>query len=725
MLLLLTCLSFSVKDRLSLTKELSSLYEKELFHDNLNDLFNDGINKSTFLDFFKDIPFFELKYEKFIDTLLDTSEIIFDNKDVINLLTSIQPYLNKTQTLHEINPEIKEWFLTYKSKFIELKPILLDIAPHLCTIFNLDLGTIYNLYDYIFINKENDGVSIGKILNIIEFPINLLPDISSFVSFFTSQKTESDFFKEINLLPQYDNLMNKIKILKIPDNEEDKFFSMSHIIDCISSSIDLFDLTIQFIVKSTKKVISPLLSKYLLEKIDISEIPIYDRATELVNVLDIFQKYSFSCSSGRNDMKCTTYHIVKNVLEAIECNSKFGIKCTDDDEIFIHAKAFASTIALSTNFPTDIKIYHDLLQELSLFVSDNDKIKILNYNFVPFKIIVRNLTKLSDLITNIDDSYNFKFAFDYLNLNNIWIIAKNVINVINNDIPLCDFFGFEGQTCEDLITIIQHLSRLAGSKTSFLNKFPEGMRAEIVSVVNMIKSLSSSFSDFLLNIYKLTAPPEKVREVNFLRFVSETGSLFDKILTFVDKLIPSIIKNHPEIAQGYSLFMNKGHECIGMITNNGPVDKFIYSLMGRYEVILEMFVNGAKSFVDENTTIETIVKSIQPNYFLNVYETAYKLNELENYNIKGFVDAISYNERVDSSKITINKILPIKTLVKNSEQLAKEMNENVLFINTIAKCLGVEKESLKKFLNEKGNIVVHTWLGMAISIEIIGHIINK
>ena len=131
------------------------LFPMDLFHEHLNDLLNDGLNRTTFFKFFTKNPLLYFVYNSFID-LITNQNFIIKHKYANKISTN----LNVDQNLYSISTEIREWYLNNKKEFIELKPIISVVGPHLCTAFNLDYDVLYSLYDYIFVNEANDGVVI-------------------------------------------------------------------------------------------------------------------------------------------------------------------------------------------------------------------------------------------------------------------------------------------------------------------------------------------------------------------------------------------------------------------------------------------------------------------------------------------------------------------------------------------------------------------------------------
>lgn len=710
---------FSLSLKSELLNTLISLSKNDVFHENLNDLLNDGINITTFEELFKDIQYLDLKYDGMINYFTNQSELYYDLPIVMQFAIQIQSYLNLSRTIYDISPEVKEWFLEHKNQFINIKPLLLELAPHLCTAFNVDLEIFYKLYNYIFINNENDGVKFGNIVKILELPKEFIPRLSKFLTFFSSAKTYSDLFTELNLLPQYNNFIQKVNLLKMPQyDSSEKFFSVIRIIDCIHSAFDLYTkIYTDFTSKQLSETIKPIVTKYLLKPFDISEVPISERASELNAALEVIQKYSFTCSD-KQEVKCLTYKAVNSFFKKILCNP-IGLSCPED-EAFIHVKSIVSLIVTLSDFPSNSKFYEAFFEELFevLKLPGNHKYNLFFYEKVPFKTILKNFSKLSNFVAEINDSYNFKLIFDFLNMDRFWLFLRETVNKISQDKSLCEIFSINEEKCQNLLDLISDSAYFLGTKKSFARSLPEQFKEPIFDFyIPLLKSLSLNFSQFLTKFYNLKY--KNNYNVDFSKFINSMVSLFERILTVIDQIFSEEFKRDPDFYKSYKSCLDNLNSILNMIKNNERADQIYYSIYGKLgRVIIEMLENGANSYIDENTTIETIVKSIRPTYFLNVYYTAFELSELRNLNVKELVNAISFNKENDPSKPSFDDFLPIQTFVRNSEQLAKEMNQEFLSIGTISKSLGIDKEKLKKFLANIVDPILSFEIGFMLGCEL-------
>ena len=668
-------------------------------NNNMNDFVNDGLNISTFLEPFNDIPYFSLKYDDLINSLTNQTLQLpnkLDNISPINIL----PFLDLSKTLHNISPEIKEWLLNNAEQLKNFKPILFEIGPHICKTLNLDFDIINKLYDYVFINAENDGVSILNIYKILQIPTDLIPQLRNAILFFDGKATISDLFSALNALPQYFNFVDKVKLLRIPYNGNAKFFSIIRIIDCISSAIDVLDAVIQnFLIKFSNDLASPLLTKYLLKPFNFFEVPLSERAIELRKAIDIVHYYSFHCKSKDDELKCNVNKYVESILGLFLCQMKMFNVCLDrPDTLFEKAKGIVSVFSFFSSFPLDMKIYLNLLQGFNYINSNDVKLTFSNYQ-VSYQEILTNLVNLYSFLDNIDDSSNFKYVFDFLNINNIWQKLEGILEKIGDNKSLGDLIGLSDEQCTGLLQNIVGISKIFVSTDPIEKVFPEKVVDDIAEkVIPALKSLSLSFSQFMFEVYKQIIGPENVKtEVDFTKLVRTMGSYFDKILTVIEKMVPistlQSLQVDPNIV--YNLF-KESHEAFNIMKNNGKVDSFLYRQLGSSSVILEMIINGANGYVNGNTTMETITRSIQPTYFLNIYETFHKLSQLDSLDVLKLTDAISFD--TNSSKFSINDLFPIKFLVMNSKMMADEMKNEVLHIDTIASFLGIRKEKLYQFI---------------------------
>lgn len=318
---------------------------------------------------------------------------------------------------------------------------------------------------------------------------------------------------------------------------------------------------------------------------------------------------------------------------------------------------------------------------------------------VPLKNVVENLTKLHKTFKNIGYSTNLKLFFDYLNIERFWFPFRDIVFHISRDDSLCDFIEFNTKKCNKLFESITEKAKLLVSKSSFSKSMPNYVTDFYIPLLN---SLSLKISDFLSFMYKLSLNNEKVNNVNFTNFVYSIGKLFESIVKYIERID----------TKQFLLNSTRANFVCDLLKNNGCFELLIDP---RFNIIVEMLKNGAKSYVDERTTIVTVTKSIQPTSFLNVYQTFLKLSEVKNLKISRLVNAICYDE--DSSKTNINDVFPIKTIMKNlnrCELLVNEMNNNVLYIESLSNCIGIEKEKIKEFLSKYLNNCISFYVGTII-----------
>lgn len=695
-----------------------SLFPKDVIQENLNDLLNDGINRTTFVKLFGRVPLLYFVYNRFID-LLTNQYYVFHN----SLFLKISPYLNANQDLYSTSPEVLQWFLDNKNQFIEIKQIISDVGPHLCKSLNLDYDVLYRLYNYVFINEENDGVVIENILNILDIPTDFLPQISKVLSFFDDDKPIIEVFNGLGVRKEYLNYIQKVRLLKIPNNDDEKFFSFIRVIDAFSSFVDLIHAIHQnFFVKIENEVVKPLVKTYIINPIDIFDVSIFERAVELNITLTLIQNYASYCTISNTTnietLKCQMFESIQSFLSKFICNDDND---TCESNVYEKARLIVSdftnpsinlkdllivkyhlpenyvnfAFGLMENLTSKNKTYLDLLQGLTLIVPANQTVSAFNYHEVPFQTFVTNVTNFVDFIVNINDSSNFKLAFDYLNRTEQWNKLYYFVSQIDQNKTLCDFNNVTGRICNYMfISIIENAKKLISNET-LISIIPEkSLNVVINGLIPLLKSIELDVSQFVSNYYNLTMINSgKLNYVNFTLFIERSGNLFDKTIKFVDDIVPDFYKKLPIIGEHYHRFVKKSHKVCKVLRNNGKTLSIFYSIFGRLGVVAQMLSNGANAYVNKSTTLITMTKAVKPTYFLNFYQTELKLSELKDLKIKNIAEAITYDPL--PSTLSFNDVFPIKTISKNAHLIVKEMNENILRFETVAVGLGIKKDKLK------------------------------
>lgn len=540
MLFALACLSLSISfERLNIlefeNKKAFSFYPNEIIQENLNDLLNDGINRTTFLNIFNRIPLFHFIYNRFICFLTNENFTIHSN-----LTMKISPYFNTNHSLYSINPKLFEWFQTNKNKLIEFEQIISEIGPHYCTALNLDFDTLNRLYKYVFLNEENDGVLIEHIFDILQIPTDFIPQIAQILSFFDNSKPVIELFEGLNVQSEYLNYIEKVRLLKIPENDEEKFFSFIRVIDAFSSFVDLINgIQKKFFERYEKEIINPILRTYLFKPIDIFDVPIFKRAIELNTTLNIIQNYSSYCNysiktdeekdddddENRQPLKCKIYESIQSFLSDHICdNDDDNVEFDEDlceENVYENARSYVSdftnpevnftqlfiskyhvpenyvkfTFGLIDNLTSKNKTYLDLLQGLTLVVPENKTVSIPHYHNVPFHTFVANITNLVNFIININDTSNFKLVFDYLNKTDKWNKLHYFVDQINQNKTLCDIKNMTENICNETFNSIVDIAKLLVSNKTLSESLSEKQLNYLIDrIIPLFKSIRLNVS---------------------------------------------------------------------------------------------------------------------------------------------------------------------------------------------------------------------------------------
>ena len=215
-------------------------------------------------------------------------EPIFDN---------VTQYFNLKRSIISILPDNFSFFEDNQMLFKSLRPIVADLGPDLCQVLSLDFKTIINLFDYVLINEENDGIEFGKLINILGISSEWVPNVAKILSFFDpSNETLSVLMDGANVKTEYNNFINIVKSLKIPTDDQTKFFSFVKFVDAFSAAVDIIEGVLHnFILKYINEVFVPLIKTYLIKPINIFDKSIYERAIALGKALIKLQDYALSC----------------------------------------------------------------------------------------------------------------------------------------------------------------------------------------------------------------------------------------------------------------------------------------------------------------------------------------------------------------------------------------------------------------------------------------------
>lgn len=677
----------------------------EVFHENLNDLLNDGINSTTFLEYNKNIPFFKLMYDSSIDQISNPLVRIYDDTDLEELSSQILVYLDLAQTLNNVNPELANRLKLLNKQFSNVKPLISELGPHLSKVLNLNFEVINKLYDYILINKENDGIIFGNILKILEIPPEKINQLYSFISFFEDSQTLLNLFSELDVLPQYYNFILKVRSLKIPKNPRKRFYSYNRILDAVDCFLDLVISVIQKINTNYPNGFkNALRTNFLIKMFNFSEVSLAERISEFNEVIKISKNYILSCMEDSDSPQCTLYAFGVKFMSHIICQTTGNLCFEEEDDALALINSYFS---LYKNLFPNKKEENEVKQDININKQDNDAnrqdndtskqdenkffelvnnifnlylaaieiLSILNpkIHFGLPKSAIRNFFKIYR--SQIDDSYNFKLYFDYLNMNKQWILLRNIINQIEQNKTICELY-LSSEECNDIYSTIIDKTQLLTSDKSVVKSLSEERADYFVNaLLPFLKSLSSDLNESLLKLYKLTtfnSPyKEKVHDVNFTKFVYSLCTVFEKSITIFIEIKPEFSK------------------VLKMIKNNENVNDIIKSISPSLSVFVEKLINAANSYVDENTTFETMTKSMISS---TLYQALCKISKLENLTLKSLFEAIT-NDLDDEC----SEIKSIRSILMNLDVLANEMNKDKLDIKTISILTGVDKEKLIQF----------------------------
>lgn len=591
----------------------SILYVKNLIFNNMNDFFNDGFNITTFHKLFEGKPSFELIYEEKLDLLTNPTYKLFPNS------LKITSYLNFQKKLMTI-PEFKEILTLLRPQYKKYKSYIPLFGPTICNNLDIDYNSFKKFLEYVFVNKENDGIVVEKIFQIFNIPTYWAPQVSKILSCYDDIITVSDLFSKLNVLPQYYDFIEKVNKIKIPKNQNVKFFSITKIIDCHTSFFVLLDA-----------VDKEIRNKYY----------------EIKPLLPIFAPIDYQ--------------------------------------------------KLIENIPMGIEVYDNYMK----MIGEKSPINVTNLFLeqVPLKVVVENMTKFYKAIGNLNYRTNLRFFFDYLKLEKVWIVSREVLFHITRDDSLCDLFNYDTNKCNKLYTSIVETSRYLVSENSFAKSVPPSI---IDFYFPLHKSLSLNISDFLSYAYKLSLRNEEVKDVNFINFVNSFGNLFESITKYIERI------------DTRKIFLNseRAHVVRDLLKNNGRFELLIDPHLNN---IVEMMKSAAQSYVDESTTIETVVKSIKPTTFLNFYQTFQNLGKVKSLKISRLADSIAYDN--SSMNTNFDDVFPIKTIMNNLNScklMVDEMYNNKLYIETLSKCIGMKKEKLKDILFNNLHYVMSFMIGTII-----------
>lgn len=666
---------------------------------------------------------------------------------------AISNLIDTETKLYDVIDGMKEMFEDedYQKMFNAISEIVSQLGPELAKAANIDFGAINNIYKYVLNNKNNgnDGVKIGKILDYLGLPKDWVPQVKKVVANFDNTVPVSTLFDGLNCATQYNTFVSKIEKLKVPKDATTKFLSVNNVIEAVSSGIDLFRaINTNFIQKYFDSLVKPIITTYGIKPINIFEVGLSDRANSLLNVINIVKGYENSCKkeSDTDYIKCTVYNYVLEFAKEMFCYEGYNYttgeyifdpKCVANifktledyvkpftaeevdlkkfliDQFELEKGTVEFIFGLIANLTDAKKNYLDILEGTSLLFSKDDVLEydFLFYRGVPYHTVIKNVTSLVRFMNTVDDNSNFKLIFDYLNMSDYWDALAGYIDLIDKDTSLCTIYDYEGEECKELTDYIKQIAAnfiTDEPLNDILTRYLEEM-ADYLTVIAIpaLKSLNNNFGDFLSGGYKSAIPflndmfKATLKEsVSFTNIVKNGGGAIDSIISLIDELIPSFVKQLPIFGDLYSKSIEKSRQLISVFKDNKNVRGILDTFYDGIGIFVEMLANAAKAYVNEETATVTVVKGLTPTKFLDVFNTASGISKLEDLGIKKIISAIKY----DGSKAmllaanNLNDVIPVKTISENSAALSSAMKKNDLKLDTVASSLGVTKEDLKETL---------------------------
>lgn len=711
--------------------------------ENIDSLLNDGVNKATFNKYFNltESPNMLENYSRIIDSITDESLVIFPDIEEIGYISN---YFNLSTTLYSISPKIKEILEKNKESFKLMKSIFNELAPDVAKAANVDLKKLESLYDYILINDNNDGVLFGEIFKILGISTNWVPKFKEFISVFDAKSPISKLFSGLNVYSEYRTCIQKVQLLNVPKNNDDeKFFSINRASDAILSVIDLIRNAYDKNVKAYyNDPILPLINNYLLKPINIFDVSIYDRATSLLAFIDNFQKFSNNCENNKEDdqianIKCELYDLIQDLLSESLCDNEQNEICRN--KVFNTIKGYITDFTYPEVNLTNLLIdkygfppkFTQFLAQLIADLTDSKKnylgilqgtintIGNVNISNIPYSSLVERITNVVNFIRNLGPTSNFTVLVENLNLLPYWISGIDYMDEIRKPIPLCNLSYFEDyyQTCQNFTEYAQSYINLLLSNETIGTFASEGIIKMALDMgIPIAQALTNKFSELLSTAYKNLIPIVKEFEqfqnisfpeqVKFANVFEKSFSILDQFISLIDYISPQIAKILPAFNEYYPRFIEKTHKVFNVFIKDQDIISLFNALYDGSGIIFQMIRNLAVAYKDDKTTFNELIRAIKPTTFLNVFETIYKINQTEELTLHTLAEAITYDNSdsiakllAESRDLTLNDIIPFKSIVLHSEELYTGLSNYNLTIGVISKSLGVTDNYIKEKLN--------------------------
>ncbi|KAK8892913.1 hypothetical protein M9Y10_030165 [Tritrichomonas musculus] len=686
----------------------------------LDKIVNDGMTGKEFQECVSSSSNFIEWYGNIIDTASNESYILSEPF----LEDDISSYFDLRNSILTLFPNIS-FFDENRELFQTLRPIITDLGPDLCNVLSLNYNTIINLYDYALINKDEDGIQFGKLFNILDLSSEWVPKVSKIIQFFDpANKQLSTFMEGMNVKKEYGEFITKVKSLKKPTNDQEKFFSVIKILDAISSGVDVFNGAYNnFLKKYTNEFIIPLIKTYLIKPINIFDRSIYERAKSLVNALVKFQDYPISCDKNPEQMtdldksRCQAFTLFINLIETVMPST---IEEDDDEsgtEAPINISAIKDAASTFTNEEINLtgalldfsvpenyikfffgsvanltdqhKNYVDLLEGTNLLYKekeefrqfkDSDNIDNDTSSF-PIHKYINNITNIIKFIGNLDDASNFKVLFEYLGIPQYWETFSKIMNEVNRDSSICDnilidMMEIDNKTCLDMVNSFKKISDLMTTtkKLKDLLKIKnEPVKFVLDCLMPFFQELDIRVSLLINSLYRIAVAPivnyfvdgvKLPKKVDYTNLVKSSGDLLTKTFTLFDDIIPVLIKKIPFIGDLITKINTKMIDFLSLLRDNVDVATFLEFFMGGSSVITKMLKSAANAYVgNDGITGADFAKAIQPTSFLNVYETSKEINGIKDMRFKNLAKAITFDGSSSKAKLLANDQLTFNDFI--------------------------------------------------------------
>ncbi|KAK8881352.1 hypothetical protein M9Y10_004088 [Tritrichomonas musculus] len=731
----------------------------KLFFENLNDVLNDGISKATISKYYKDED--EKKdLDEFFDTYISNINMITNKSLVLypNRKGSYSKYISPDASLSSFDERIDAFLKEGKEIFKTAKPILTELGPDLAKIVNIDLSVLESLYNYILID-QNDGVTFGNLLDKLGISKGWISKVQNVVSVFDDAQPISKLFDGLGVTKEYDDVIKKILVLNITNDDNRKFLSINSAADVVTSAMTLIRKAYnEFVKKYYDDPILPLIKKYGFKPANIFESSINTRSTSLVSLMDKIKSYNNQQCEKEDtletlqDIKCLIYNNINGFLASAFCKyysegeDKIDEKCAKD--IWEKAKGYfteytkpeinltnllvdkyglhGNTVKLISGIVADVldpsKNFVNVLVNAAEYLEDEDIIKDLSY-----QSFARALKYVTDFFADLGDSSNFYQIFSNLGFTDQWKMAVKIVQEVSIEKPLCnlsflydheDNDYYYNQCLDEWYEYLQKIKYFISEDVTIKSliggeeeeREKEGEELEegqgFIEIINtaipILQDITKNIPSFLSSAYEKVGRQMLTELLNLtLPEKIDFTNVFSKTFGISDELVSLVDFLFPCVARELPVF-----------------SKYYPRVIQKTHQILGAFKNAqtipniANAFYDGIGVVFDMLASASKAYkgldtkiidIINAVTPTSFLNlaktAAELNKIGNFtLHNIARAIIYDGSGniLTINDVAPYKTLVLNSGELYTNMNSRKLNLDLMSKSLGVPKEELKE-----------------------------